>query len=308
MLPSVGSKLILFCRNICFLSILIAPFLGAVIYFQNRDRERDQAQRNAPLQTIQSYLRATYARDYRQAYRFISAADQSFLDETSYVHAQEQFTGFTARLAGRLADFMELKVIEEVSDGDRLKVKVDYSVPSPEDVSSLVFNWDSQKLHSLSPAERKQLLNRLVARKRSGSLVSLQGHETFELIREGDSWKIFQGWSAGIRVKIETVLAEKSDVDVKLSQNEIIVKEKEPFQVNLKLKNRGRQGVILALHHRVEPLIAADDLEMIECGLRRPIALRPGSEQDFSMAYILSQSTRKNVRDLTLTYAFEIKK
>jgi hypothetical protein len=109
-------------------------------------------------------------------------------------------------------------------------------------------------------------------------------------------------------VKIETVLAEKYEVDVTLLQNEIMVKEKEPFQVNLKLKNRGRERVVLALRHRVEPMIAADDLEMIECGLGRPIALGPGSEQEFSMAYILSESTRKSVRDLTLTYVFEIKK
>jgi len=306
MLRSISRALILSCKNLSFVCILIAPVAGAVIYLQNR--EHDQAQRNAPLAIIQSYLRATYARDYRQAYRFISAADQRFRDEKSYVHAQEEFTGFTARVAGTLADFMELKVIEEVSDGDRAKIKIDYSVPSPEDVSSLVFDWDSHKLNSLSPTEQKQLLNTLVARKRNESLIAIQGQETFELIREGDTWKIFQDWGAGTKVKIETVLAEKYEVDVTLLQNEIMVKEKEPFQVNLKLKNRGRERVVLALRHRVEPMIAADDLEMIECGLGRPIALGPGSEQEFSMAYILSESTRKSVRDLTLTYVFETKK
>lgn len=305
MLRSVSGELTLFCKILFFVCILIAPVAGTVIVLQNRDR--DQAQRNAPLQTIQSYLRATYARDYRQAYRFISAADQSFRDENSYVYAQEEFTGFTARVAGTLADFMKLKVIEEVSDGDRAKIKVDYSVPSPEDVSSLVFNWDSHKLHSLSPAEQKRLLNTLVERKRSGRLIAIQGHETFELIREGDTWKIFQNWGSGTKVKIETIPDVKSDVDVKVSQNEIMVKDREPFQVNLKLKNRGREGVVLALRHRVEPMIAADDLEMIECGLGRPVALGPGSEQEFSMAYILSESTRKSVRDLTLIYAFETK-
>jgi hypothetical protein len=278
----------------------------ATVYFHNRGSE--QAPTSAPLSVIRSYLRATYARDYREAYRFISAADQRVRDEASYLQVQGEFTGFTARVAATLADFMDVKVLEQTSHPDRAKIKVGYSVPAPEEVSSLVFHWDSEKLNSLSPVEQKQVLDRLVARKRSGNLVAIQGHETFELLREGNVWKIFQDWASGTKVKLQTVLSERSDVDVKLSQSEIITKTDEPFQVNLKVTNRGRKRVILAMRHLVEPNKAADDLEMIECGLRGPVALEPGREQEYSMAYFLSESTRKSIRDLTLTYAFDVKK
>jgi hypothetical protein len=305
MLRSVSSELTLLCKTVFFVCILIAPVAGAVIYLQNR--EHDQAQRNAPLETIQSYLRATYARDYREAYRFISAADQRVRDETSYVQAQGEFTGFTAQLAGTLADFIDLQVIEQSSDGERAKIKVGYSIPSAEDVSSLVFNWDSEKLNSLSQAEQKQLLSTLVERKRSGSLIAIGGLETFELTREGNGWRIFHDWAAGTKVKVRTIFAATSGIDVQSLQNEIIAKGDEPFQVNLRLKNRGTQRMMLAIRHLVEPPSAADELQMIECGVTRPIALGAGSEQEFSMAYMLSESTRRSVRDLTLTYAFEIK-
>lgn len=295
-----------FRKTLLFALILLAPIALATVYLQNR--RPDQGQKNAPLTIIQSYLRATYARDYRQAYRLISAADQRVRDETSYVQAQGEFTGFTAQVAGTLADFIDLQVIEQSSDGEHAKIKVGYSVPSPEDVSSLVFNWDSEKLNSLSPAEQKQLLSTLVARKRTGSLIAIQGHETFELTREGNGWRIFQDWASGTKVKVQTIFAETSDIDVKFLQNEIIAKGEEPFQINLKLKNRGTERVVLAMRHLVEPLSAADELQMIECGVRRPIALGPGSDQEFSMAYILSESTRRSVRDLTLTYAFEVTK
>jgi hypothetical protein len=305
MLRSVSRELTLFCKSL-LVCVLVAPLTCAVIYSQKR--ALDETQKNAPLTVIRSYLRATYARDYGQAYRLISAADQRFRDEKSYVHGQQEYTGFTARLAGKLADFMEVKVIEEVLIGDRARITVEYRVPSPGDLSSLVFNWDSRKLNSLSAAEQTQLLETLRARKQSGQLVEVQGHETLELTREGNAWRIFQDWSAGIRVKFEAAGAEASDVDIKLSQSEIIAKGNEPFQINLKLRNRGSQPVVLALRHRVEPEIAANELEMIECGVGRRLALGPGSEQEFSMAYMLGESIRESLRDLTLTYAFEIEK
>jgi cytochrome c oxidase assembly protein Cox11 len=107
---------------------------------------------------------------------------------------------------------------------------------------------------------------------------------------------------------VHTLLAGRSDVDIKLSQNEIFTRGEEPFQVNLKIKNRGRERLVLAMRHLVEPSQAADYLEMIECGLGRSVVLNPGTEQEFSMAYLLNESVRKNVRDLALTYAFEVDK
>ena len=292
-------------KRLLLASILLAPVALAGVYLRNESG--DESQMNAPLTVIKSYLRATYARDFRQAYRLISAADQRVRDEKSYVQTQGEFTGFTAQLAGTLADFIDLQVIEQSSEGERSKIKVSYSIPSAEDVSSLVFNWDSEKLNSLSQAEQKQLLSRLVERKRNGSLIAIGGVETFELTREANGWRIFNDWAAGTKVKVRTIFAETSDIDVQSLQNEIIAKGDEPFQVNLRLKNRGAERMILAIRHLVEPPSAADELEMIECGVSRPIALGAGSEQEFSMAYMLSESTRRSVRDLTLTYAFEIK-
>ena len=292
-------------KTILWATALVVPLSLAAVYLPagNRNGLKDTA-----LPVVRSYLRATYAREYREAYRLISAADRSVRDENNYVQAQGEFTGFTLELARKLADFMELQVIEQTADADRAKVKVVYSVPAAEDLSGLVSDWDSEKLNSLSPAEQKQLLDRLDSRKRDGTLVMLAGQEKFELVREGSAWKIFQDWAAGTRVKIQTSLPEKSEIDVKLSQKELITRGEEPFQINLKIKNRGKRPIVMTLNHRIEPREAAGDMEMIECGLSRPVVLEPGIEQEFSMAYLLGDATRKSGRELTLTYAFEIKK
>ena len=291
-------------RKAILVLILLVPMASITVHLHNRGREQTEA--NAPLAVIRSYLKATYARDYRAAYGYISAADQSVRDENSYV--QGEFTGFTARLAGKLADFMDLNLIDRSSEGDRSKIKVEYSVPAAEDVSSLVWGWNAQKLNSLSPAEQTLLLDELGARNRSGDLARIQGQETFELVREGNAWKIFHDWADGTKVKVLTVLAEKSDVEIKPLQKEIITKGEEPFQVNLKINNRGSQRVVLAMRHLLEPPHAADYLEMIDCGLGQHVVLEGGTQQEFSMAYLLDPSVRKNFQELALTYEFEVKK
>lgn len=293
-------------RKTLLVLILFAPTALITVHLQDRGRQQTEA--NDPLAVIRSYLKATYARDYRAAYRYISAADQRVRAEDSYVQGQEEFTGFTARLAGKLADFMDLHLIDESTESNRSIIKVEYSVPASEDVSALVWDWNSEKLNSLSTGEQALLLDALAARMRSGNLPRIQGHETFELIREGNAWKIFNDWAGGTKVKAHTVLAERSDVEIKLLQHEIITRGEEPFQVNLKINNRGRHRVVLAMRHLIEPTEAADYLEMIDCGLRQRLVLEAGTQQEFSMAYLLEKSARKNFRDLALTYAFEVSK
>jgi len=299
-------KVVTVLRKTLLVLILFAP--TALITVHLDDRGPRQTAANDPLAVVRSYLKATYARDYRTAYGYISAADQRVRAEDSYVQEQGEFTGFTARLAGKLADFMDLNLIDESSEGDRSKIKVEYSVPSSEDVSALVWDWNSEKLNSLSTGEQALLLDALAERKRSGNLPRVQGHETFELIREGNAWKIFNDWAGETKVKVHTVLAERSDVEIKLLQQEIITRGEEPFQVNLKINNRGRQRVVLAMSHLIEPTEAADYLEMIDCGLGQRVVLAAGTQQEFSMAYLLEKSVRKNFRNLALTYAFEVKK
>ena len=299
-------KDLILLRKTLVVLILFAPMASITVHLHNRSREQFEAK--APLAVIRSYLKATYARDYRSAYGYISAADRKIRDENSYVQGQAEFTGFTARLAGTLADLMDLKLIEEFSEPGRKKVKVEYSVPASEDVSSLVWDWNAEKLNSLSTAEQSLLFDALTALKLAGNLTRIQGHETFDLIQEGNAWKIFHNWTGGTKVKLHSVLAGSSEIEIKLLQKEIISRGEEPFQVNLKINNPGSQRVVLAMRHLIEPPQAADYLEMIDCGLGGTFVLEAGTQQEFSMAYLLDESVRKNFQDLALTYAIEVKK
>ena len=62
------------------------------------------APRQEPLQTLTQYVRFLYARDFRQAYRFISAEDQRLKKSNDYVRERQPFTGFALDVARRLAE------------------------------------------------------------------------------------------------------------------------------------------------------------------------------------------------------------
>src|SRR4051794_40233223 len=60
------------------------------------------------LPILERYFKATYARDYQEAYRHIAAGDQRLKDSRSYVRERGAFTGFTLEVARKLATYAEL--------------------------------------------------------------------------------------------------------------------------------------------------------------------------------------------------------
>ena len=69
-----------------------------------------------PTVVLQTYLRATYARDYIDAYRFISSADRKVRDLNRYAQQRGPFAGFTLELARKLSESMEIKFKQRQDD------------------------------------------------------------------------------------------------------------------------------------------------------------------------------------------------
>lgn len=60
-----------------------------------------------PVQVLTRYLKAAYARDFREAYRWISSEDRRLKDQKRYVLERGPFNGFTLELAKKLSSFIE---------------------------------------------------------------------------------------------------------------------------------------------------------------------------------------------------------
>src|SRR5262245_38684713 len=196
-------------------SLLIA----VVLYFQTVGAKPPQVE---PIDVIKNYLKARYARDYSNAYRYISSGDQHVWIEVSYVSQSESFSGFALKLSRNLAESMEVWVIEKQLSSDRAHYKIGYRVPTADELSGLLFDWDPGRLNALSRSRQEQLLESLGRMKKDGKMIMIEGQETIDLVSDKGGWKVFIDWASGIKVTFKVDSAGSSEVEAGLVQSDLI--------------------------------------------------------------------------------------
>ena len=194
-----------------------------------------------PTQVLQAYVRATYARDFVDAYRFISSADHKVRDVNRYVQQRGAFNGFALEVARKLSEAIAIEPAQREESGDRIQLVAKYKVPDPTKLSSWLLNWDAFRLNSLSSGERKQIFDRIEASRSEGSLPMSTGEEKFELIKENGQWRIFLNWAAGVKIPFRLELAKSADLDVSLSKHEVVTQPGDLFEIVLTVRNRTNQ-------------------------------------------------------------------
>ncbi len=263
-----------------------------------------QANLGDPALVIQSYLRATYARDYIEAYRYISTADQRVRDLSRYAQQRGAFMGFALEASRKLASFIETKPAQKQLAPDRIEAVTKIGIPEP----AQLFNLDPRRLNAISVDERRQLIESWEKKKRDGSFEMIELEEKLELVKEGNEWRIFLNWSSGVKIPLRLELADAADLDVALSKSEVVVQPGDLFEILLRVKNRAHQPVVARIGHLVEPQDVADFLDFVECGFLLPITLQPGKEQEYFARYLLRGGLPEGVHQLNLTYDFRLLK
>src|SRR5258705_8050104 len=258
-----------------------------------------------PIVVIKNYIQATYARNFAQAYRLISIEDQRIRNEGDYVREEGAYDGFTLRLAKSLAEKMDFAVLEDKRNGQRARITTRFKLPSPEDLSPLAQNWDSEKLNSISPDQQRQILESIEKLRRDKKLLMVESQQTFELIKEGKDWRLFFDWAGGTKVRFGFLAPPRSRIEVEFQEKEIIANPRDPFIVHFKIKYRGNREVSAKIVHRIEPPAVRENLQMIQCGLLSPINLSPGSEQEMASVYHFDGNLSE-VKKVFITYEFKI--
>src|SRR4030095_7680140 len=134
-----------------------------------------QANLRDPALVIQGYLRATYARDYIAAYSYIET-----------MPPQKQLAP------------------------NRIQAVTKIGIPEP----AQFFNLDPRRLNAMSVDERRQVIESWEKKKRDGSFEMIEIEEKLELVKEGDEWRIFLNWAAGVKIPFRLALANAADLDV----------------------------------------------------------------------------------------------
>jgi hypothetical protein len=79
----------------------------------------------------------------------------------------------------------------------------------------------------------------------------------------------------------------------------------EPFQIDLKIKNRSTQPVVARVAHRIEPPDMENHVDMIACGALRPLELESGDVQQISSAYVIRDGIRAGGK-INITYELKL--
>lgn len=258
---------------------------------------------DSAMDVVKAYLRATHARDFGTAYGYVSTADRRAREKRVYLRAQENLSGFALDLARRLASDMEVWPIEQKLGPSKARLEVGYRAATADELSSRLLDWDPAKLNALSPARQSALLGVLSQLQKSGKMITIEGRESFDLLREKTGWRIFFDWPAQHRVIFKSTQAHRQDLAVRFLRNDLFVKLEEPFQVDLSVSNRTGRVIAIKLNHLFEPPEIESNVDMIACGSSAPLHLRPHETQKISSVYLL-RGTLPSKAPIAIIYDF----
>jgi Cytochrome c oxidase assembly protein CtaG/Cox11 len=254
--------------------------------------------------TLERYIRATYARDYEEAYSYIAAADQRLKDRPSYVRDRGAFIGFTLQIARILANYIEVSALEtRLVEAGRAKIKIRFKVPDAGKLGPMLHDWDADRLDALSSSERKAIIAAIEKLRQSRDFEMIEGEDVFDLVREGESWKVLLNWASAVKVGFQTSIPNTVPVEAHLQRSSIATRPGEIFKVVLNIKNTSNEQLLVRIGHLVDPHGFRDYLDLVECGFLLPVRLSPGKEEEFVSTYLLRGSFPEGVPQLNVTYA-----
>jgi hypothetical protein len=291
----MGKKLLLAAAAIVLLSLPCAYLLQA---------ER-QTPDGEPLRTLTAYIRAAYAHDLRKAYRYIAAEDRRLKSEADYLREKGPFSGFTLDVARKLAELIEARLLRMSSEESRTRVNLSVRLPDANSLSSLLLDWEEDRLNALPAIAQHRKLAAVDDLIRAGKLQMLEGEEEFVVIKEGNSWRVLFDWAAGLRIAFGAKVPAAHAIEAVPIAKETNVQPNELFTVTYRVKNRTGQPIITRIIHRVEPEELKRHLEIVQCGLLLPVKLPPQKELEFTSTYMVRGDLPEGAKNLTITYEFQ---
>ncbi|MGH7929108.1 MAG: cytochrome c oxidase assembly protein, partial [Candidatus Binatia bacterium] len=259
-----------------------------------------------PVLVLSRYLRASYARDYKQAYRFISAKDQQLKPEAVYVRERGAFSGFTLVAARKLADAIAIEPANITPAGDRTRIKVALKLPDAGSLAPLLMDWDEEKLNALSAAEQRKILAAIDRLSRSGAMKMIEGEEEFALVKEDETWRLALDWDAALRVSLAAIVPANGVIEAEPVHRETVVKSSEPFRVSYRVSNRSDKALRTRIIHHIEPQELREYLDIIECALLLPTLVQAGEQTEYSTTYLVRGDLPESARKFNITYEFKI--
>jgi len=283
--------------------ILILP---AALLYSNNSLPQHRAQ-TEPFNTVEAYLKNSYARDFKKAYRYISLGDRQLKAERVYVREKGSFSGFPLAVTRKLSEFIELRPLQALKEQDgRMRLKVEAEYPDANSLSAILLDWDEERLNALPSSMQREILSTLDQMNRAGEIKTIEGEEEFTLVKEGTSWRVYLDWAAGIRVTYEAVVPPTKSIQAVPVNKATTIRPSELFTIAYRVKNRTAQPISTRITHRIDPDELSPYLDIVDCALLLPVELGPGEESEFSTTYMVRGDLPEGTKELNVTYDFQV--
>lgn len=245
----------------------------------------------APLEVVRSYVRHSYAGNYRAVFPLLSAADRAGLDAEEYALQQGAYQGATLELTRELARSIRFSEVEVEGSGRRAVVRLTVTVPDGNHpaVREAVFDQGEDVVSRLA---------RLRAMAREGFPRQLTSRETFLLVREGPWWRIREGLAEGVAVRFEARVADGLPVTFEPLTDVVRVDPGGLVRGAFRLRNVGPSALTVKARERIEP--RPEVLQTVQCFCFLKIELAPGEEKVLPVAFYLTQEGP--VEEIRLSY------
>src|SRR5947208_16907533 len=102
-------------RNFVLLAVGVSLLFSIPAYLFVAERPSPESE---PVRVLMKYLKAVYARDYRQAYRLISAQERRLKKEDMNLRKRGAFTGFTLEVERKLSEFIQIRPVKTAFRAD----------------------------------------------------------------------------------------------------------------------------------------------------------------------------------------------
>ncbi len=280
------------------MAFAVCPGFSGAVAAEDTARFRDLVSR---------YLRAVYAQDYAEAYRYVSQRDRLAKSEAAYLKENPSFTGAARELARGLAGRIQVGPLSSDVRGDSATVRFDITLPdanSPE-LQKLFAGFDPDELNRLTPEGRRNILETLDAMSRAGRLPTIAGEESLDLLREEGRWSIFRNWDEAVKVFFHAEVKEGLPWAFEPLQKMVLARPGETLHAAYRARNLSDRAVTGKARHVDTPKeAAAKYLNVIQCFCFLRETLEPGQAKELPLVFRVDWDVPRENGEFHVTYQF----
>ncbi len=254
----------------------------------------------SPQQSVESYARAVYAREYASAYDFLSVEDQAALAKDAYVAQYESFTGAQLEVTRHLAALIEFQNPQVIENGEAATMTVQVRAPNGNapDIATI---FDEARQTNADSAALRAKVDELL---RSGELPFIEGEQTFELRRASGQWGVHLRLSEAALVKFTASVQAGLPWSFEPLQTSARLVPGDTVRVQYRVKNLSDQTLTGKADEGTFPDSLADHLYFYQCFCMFQLTLAPGEEQTLAAVVILRQPLPAGQNELEVRYDF----